>query len=75
MMNQLDNMVASATLSNTLVQDALIKLLVKKKIISEKDIRKAIKDRQYKVNAHAKQWQKKHKPKKAKLEPRPSYFG
>ena len=74
MISQLDNMVASATLSNTLVQDALIKLLVKKKLISEKDIRNAIKDRTYKVKKQAKKVLKKA-PKKMAPEEKPSYFG
>jgi len=72
----INNMIAEATMSNTLVQDVLIKLLVKKKLISEKDIKKAIEERKCTIKKSLKLWTKKHKQKVVKIKPvRPDYIG
>ena len=73
----MNDMMAMATLSNTVVQNALIELLIKKKVISDKDIRQAIVEADKKLNKHADVWMKRKKKdeKNEKPQPRPSYFG
>jgi len=73
----MNDTMAMATLSNTVVQNALIELLIKKKLISDKDIRQAIGEADKKLNKHADAWMKRKKKdaKNEKPQPRPSYFG
>lgn len=61
---------------NVLIQDALISLLIKKKIITEKDVLKAVEKRAEQVKKVIVKKDKigKSKKKKEKLE-RPNYFG
>ena len=73
----MNDIMATATLSNTVVQNALIELLIKKKVISDKDIRMAIEAADKKLNKHADAWMKRKKKelKNEKPGPRPNYFG